>query len=565
MKIASVKALAALARAESSEVVAKAYGNQQTQFGPDYLIPRPFDPRLIIEIAPAVAKAAMDSGVATRPIADFDAYRQELSQFVWKTGFVMRPVFDQARADPRRVTYTDGEEERVLRGVQAALDEGLAKPILIGRRAVVQSRIDRLGLRLRLDENVELVDPERDDRYQEYWNDYYRLMARNGVSPDLARRVVRTRTTVIGAMMLRRGDTDAVICGTVGQYHTHLRHVREIIGKSDGVRELSALTLLVMPSGPVFIADTHVDPDPTVEDIVEIALLAADEVRRFGITPKIALVSHSNFGTSRYPSALKMREAAAILHRDYPDLEVDGEMHADAAIDAEVRKRIFPDSRLSGSANTLIMPSLDAGNIAYNLVKALGEGLITVGPMLLGTALPAHIVTPSITARGLLNMTALCVVDAQAHAARSGSLTGRSQQGTSMSDSQTQPAEDRDELEGLYGATEEVVLEIKKAIAENRPDAAAALIKPLHAADLADLFEQLSNEERTTLVNAARQRHRSGVLQLPRRDGPRRRHRRARYRAARDRRQRAGHGRRDRPDRGPGRKRTGRAAAGDSA
>jgi malate dehydrogenase (oxaloacetate-decarboxylating)(NADP+) len=420
MKIAAVKALAALARAESSEIVAKAYGNQPTQFGPDYLIPRPFDPRLIIEIAPAVAKAAMESGVATRPIADFDAYRQQLSQFVWKTGFVMRPVFDQARADPKRVTYTDGEEERVLRAVQAALDEGLAKPILIGRRAVVQSRIERLGLRLRLDDTVELVDPERDERYQEYWSDYYCLMARNGVSPDLARRVLRTRTTVIGAMMLRRGDTDAVICGAVGQYHTHLRHIREIIGKRSGVRELSALTLLVLPSGPVFIADTHVDPDPTVEDVVEIALLAADEVRRFGITPKVALVSHSNFGSSRYPSALKMREAAAILHRDYPDLEVDGEMHADAAVDAEIRKRIFPDARLAGNANTLIMPSLDAGNIAYNLVKVLGEGLISVGPMLLGTAQPAHIVTPSITARGLLNMTALCVVDAQAQAATSG-------------------------------------------------------------------------------------------------------------------------------------------------
>jgi malate dehydrogenase (oxaloacetate-decarboxylating)(NADP+) len=419
MKIATVKALAALARAESSEIVAKAYGNLSTQFGPDYLIPKPFDPRLIIEIAPAVAKAAMDSGVATRPIADFDAYRQQLSQFVWKTGFVMRPVFDQARADPRRVAYTDGEEERVLRAVQAALDEGLARPILVGRRTVVQSRIERLGLRLRLDDNVELVDPERDERYNDYWNDYYRLMARNGVSPDLARRVVRTRTTVIGALMLHRGDTDAMICGTVGQYQTHLRHVRKIIGKREDVRELSALTLLVLPSGPVFIADTHVDPDPTVDDVVEIALLAAEEVRRFGIEPKIALVSHSNFGTSRYPSALKMRDAAAILHRDYPDLEVDGEMHADAAIDAEIRQRTFPDARLKGVANLLIMPSLDAGNIAYNLVKALGEGLISVGPMLLGTALPAHIVTPSITARGLLNMTALCVVDAQAQAARS--------------------------------------------------------------------------------------------------------------------------------------------------
>jgi malate dehydrogenase (oxaloacetate-decarboxylating)(NADP+) len=416
MKIATVKALAALARAESSEIVAKAYGNQPTQFGPDYLIPRPFDPRLITEIAPAVAKAAMDSGVATRPIEDFDAYRERLSQFVWKTGFVMRPVFDQARSDPRRVAYTDGEEERVLRAVQAALDDGLAKPILVGRRAVVESRIQRLGLRIRLDDNVELVDPERDERYQDYWNDYYCLMARNGVSPDLARRVLRTRTSVIGAMMLRRGDTDALICGTVGQYQTHLRHIREIIGKRENVRELSALTLLVMPSGPVFIADTHVHPDPTVEDVVEIALLAAEEVRRFGIEPKVALVSHSNFGTSRYPSALKMREAAAILHRDHPDLEVDGEMHADAAIDVEIRQRTFPDTLLQGRANLLIMPSLDAGNIAYNLVKALGEGLITVGPMLLGTALPAHIVTPSITARGLLNMTALCVVDAQAHA-----------------------------------------------------------------------------------------------------------------------------------------------------
>jgi malate dehydrogenase (oxaloacetate-decarboxylating)(NADP+) len=275
-----------------------------------------------------------------------------------------------------------------------------------------------LGLRIRLDENVELVDPERDARYQDYWNDYYCLMARNGVSPDLARRVLRTRTSVIGAMMLRRGDTDALICGAVGLYQTHLRHIREIIGKRDKVRELSALTLLVMPSGPVFVADTHVHPDPAVEDIVEIALLAAEEVRRFGIVPKVALVSHSNFGTSRCSSAIKMREAVAILHRDHPELEADGEMHADAAIDTEIRQRTFPDTLLHGRANLLIMPSLDAGNIAYNLVKALGEGLITVGPMLLGTALPAHIVTPSITARGLLNMTALCVVDAQAHAAR---------------------------------------------------------------------------------------------------------------------------------------------------
>jgi len=419
MKIATVKALAALARAESSDIVAKAYGNTPTQFGADYLIPRPFDPRLIIEIAPAVAKAAMDSGVATRPIADFDAYRQELSQFVWKTGFVMRPVFDQARADPRRVTYTDGEEERVLHAVQAAFDEGIAKPILIGRRSVVESRIERLGLRIRLDQDVELVDPERDDRYNDYWTHYYKLMARNGVAPDYARRVVRTRTTVIGALMLSRGETDAVICGAVGQYQTHLRHVREIIGRRKGVSELSAVTLLVLPSGPIFLADTHVELDPTEDDIVEIVNLAADEVRRFGIEPKVALVSHSNFGTSRYPSAVKMRKAAALLHRDYPELEVEGEMHADVAIDPEIRARVFPDARLKGRANLLIMPSLDAANIAYNLVRVLGEGIIAVGPMLLGTALPAHIVTSSITARGLLNMTALCVVDAQAQSARS--------------------------------------------------------------------------------------------------------------------------------------------------
>ncbi|MDH3702095.1 MAG: NADP-dependent malic enzyme [Alphaproteobacteria bacterium] len=418
MKIACVKALAKLAQAESSDVVARAYGEQATQFGPDYLIPNPFDPRLITEIAPAVAKAAHDSGVATRPIADFDAYGQQLSEFIWKTGLVMRPVFERARLNPKRVVFTDGEEERVLQAVQAAVDERLAKPVVVGRRSVVLSRIERLGLRLQLGRDVELVDPEGDERYHEYWTNYYELMARNGVSPDYARRVMRTRTTAIGAMMVRRGDADAMLCGAVGQFQTHLRHIREIIGKREGAGDLSALTLLVMPRGLYFIADTHVTPDPTVEEIVELALLASAEVRRFGIEPNVALLSHSNFGTSRYDSAAKMREAAAILHRDHPELQVDGEMHGDAAIDAEIRKRIFPDSKLVGSANLLIMPSLDAANISYNLVRALGEGLITVGPMLIGAALPAHIVTPSITSRGLLNMTALSVVGAQAHAMR---------------------------------------------------------------------------------------------------------------------------------------------------
>ncbi len=414
MKIACVDALASLARAEISEIVAKAYGDQPMQFGADYLIPKPFDPRLILEIAPAVAKAAMDSGVATRPIDDLEHYRQTLSQFVWKTGLVMKPVFDQARAHPKRVAYTDGEDERVLHAVQQALDGGLAKPILIGRRAVVQSRIEALGLRIKLDDEAELVDPEQDDRYHEYWTSYYQLMARKGVSPDLARRVMRTRTTAIGAMMLRRGDTDAVICGAIGQFQTHLRHIRDIIGMRDGVCDVSALTLLVLPNGLYFIADTHVTADPSVDEIVEMAILGSDQVRRFGIEPKVALLSHSNFGTSRHGSAEKMREAAARLHEAYPDMAVEGEMHADAAIDIEIRRRIFPDARLDGSANLLIMPNLDAANIAYNLVKVLGDGLISIGPMLLGAAMPVHIVTPSISARGLLNMTALSVLDAQA-------------------------------------------------------------------------------------------------------------------------------------------------------
>ena len=424
MKIACVEALAGLARAESSEVVSKAYGDQALQFGPDYLIPKPFDPRLITEIAPAVAQAAMDSGVATRPIADMDGYRQRLSEFVWRSGLVMKPVFDRARQAPKRVAYTDGEDERVLRTAQIAVDEALAKPILIGRRAVVQSRIERLGLRLRMDVDFEVVDPERDDRYHDYWTHYYRLMARNGVSPDYARRVIRTRATAIGAMMLVRDDADAVICGAVGQFQTHLRFVREIIGMRADVHALSALTLLVLPRGLYFLADTHVNPDPTAAELVELVRLAADQLRRFGIVPKVALVSHSNFGTSRYPSAQKMREAVAILHRDHPGIEVDGEMHADTAIDPELRARVFPDSRLQGPANLLIMPSLDAANIAYNLVKGVADGLITVGPMLLGAAMPIHVVTPSITARGLLNMTALAVVDAQAGAHRQASAGG---------------------------------------------------------------------------------------------------------------------------------------------
>ncbi|MGE4221367.1 MAG: NADP-dependent malic enzyme [Alphaproteobacteria bacterium] len=412
MKIACVKALARLARAEGSEVVARAYGDQPMSFGRDYLIPKPFDPRLILEIAPAVAEAAMASGVATRPIADIAAYQQSLNSFVWRSGLVMKPVFDRAKQDPRRVVYAEGEDERVLRAVQVVVDEGLAKPILLGRPAVVGERIRRLGLRLAEGRDFVLVDPEDDPRYREYWTEYHALMARRGVSPDLARTLVRTNTSVIAAIMLRRGEADAMLCGTVGRYEDHLRHVVDIIGRRAGVRDVSALGLMVMANGLYFIGDTHVTPDPTSDEVVEMTVLAAEEMRRFGIEPKIALLSHSNFGTSSHPSAVKMREAAAILARDHPDLEVDGEMHCDTAIDETIRNRLFPGSRLEGRANLLVMPSLDAANIAYNMLKSIGEGQ-PVGPILLGVDRPAHVVTPSITARGLVNMTALAVVDAQ--------------------------------------------------------------------------------------------------------------------------------------------------------
>ena len=414
MKIACVKALAKLARVEGSEIVQRAYGDQHMVFGPDYLIPRPFDPRLIREIAPAVAKAAMDSGVATRPIEDFAAYHDRLDQFVWRSGLVMKPVFERARSNPRAVAFAEGEDERVLRAVQVVFDEGLARPVLIGRRAVVEDRMNKLGLRVRLDRDIGLVDPEDDPRYRDYWTHYHALMARKGVSPDLARTIVRTSTTVIGALMVKRGAAQAMICGTFGHYEDHLKHVCDIVGLRDGVQAAAALSLLVMPKGLYFIADTYVTPDPSVEEIVEMTLLAAEEVRRFGIVPKIALLSHSNFGSSDTASARKMREAAEILRRAHPELEVEGEMHADTAVSEEIRKRLFPDARLEGSANLLIMPSLDAANISHNVLKVLGDAQ-NVGPMLIGMAQPVHVVTPSITARGLVNMTALAMVDALVH------------------------------------------------------------------------------------------------------------------------------------------------------
>ncbi|NBC95811.1 MAG: NADP-dependent malic enzyme [Deinococcus-Thermus bacterium] len=412
MKIACVQALADLAKQETSEVVALAYGGQEMSFGADYLIPRPFDPRLIVELAPAVAKAAMDSGVATRPIADFADYRHKLEQFVYRSGLLMRPVFDQARETPARIAFAEGEEERVLRAVQVALDDGLCRPILIGRRDVVAMRIERLGLRLKLDEQVELVDPQDDPRYHDYWTTYHQLMARRGVSPDRARTLVRTNTTVIAALMVAKGEADSLICGTVGPYRSHLNYVLDLFGLRPGVRTPAAMSVLILPRGPLFIADTYVQPDPTAEQIADICELAAEEMRRFGVTPKAALVSHSNFGTLNTPSAVKLRQALSVIRTRLPELEVDGEMHADAALSEEIRRRTYPESRLTGDANLLIMPTLDAANIAFNMVKTLDEA-VSIGPILMGVTRPAHIVTPSVTVRGIVNMAALASLDAK--------------------------------------------------------------------------------------------------------------------------------------------------------
>jgi malate dehydrogenase (oxaloacetate-decarboxylating)(NADP+) len=415
MKIACVEALADLALAEGSDIVAAAYGGQSLQFGPDYLIPRPFDPRLIMQLAPAVAKAAMDSGVATRPIADLERYRHKLEEFVFRSGLLMRPIFTAAKTDPRRLVYAEGEEERVLRAVQTVVDEGIARPIVIGRSRVVASRIKRLGLRIRLGESFELVDPQDDPRYDAYWQLYHRLMERKGVAPEDARTAVRTSTTVIGALMVRRGEADAMICGTTGRFAAHLAVVRNLIGLRPGARQFSALNVIIMPRGTIFLCDTQVNADPTAEQIADMTRLAAETVSRFGATPKVALLSHSSFGSSDAPSAQKMRTALELIRALDPQLEIEGEMQSDAAIQETVRLRQFPNSMLQGSANLLVMPSLDAANIALNLLRALGEGL-SVGPILIGTAQPAHILSTTASVRGIVNMSALAVVEAQAAA-----------------------------------------------------------------------------------------------------------------------------------------------------
>ena len=419
MKIACVEALADLAMAEPSDVVAAAYGDAPLTFGPDYLIPKPFDPRLILQVAPAVAKAAMASGVATRPIEDFEAYRQRLTQFVFRSGLVMRPIFERARTDPKRIVYAEGEDERVLRAVQQVLDEHLAVPIIVGRREVVRRRIERLNLRLEIDRDVALVDPEGDPRFGDYAALYHRLMERKGVSPEFARGMVRTRNSVIAALMVRRGEADAMLCGAIGQYHRHLRHIIDILGLASDVSAPAALSALVLPKGNFFLCDTYVVVDPTAEQIADATIRAAGAIQHFGITPKVALLSHSNFGSSDAASARKMREAFALMRERAPMLEVDGEMHADAAISEDIRRRIFPNSLLKGTANLLVMPSLDAANIAFNLLTALGDGQ-AIGPILLGIARPAHIVTPATTVRGLVNMTSVAVYDAQVSAAAKG-------------------------------------------------------------------------------------------------------------------------------------------------
>ncbi|MEO8485011.1 MAG: NADP-dependent malic enzyme, partial [Betaproteobacteria bacterium] len=412
MKLAAVRALADLAMAEQSEVVAHAYNLENIRFGADYLIPKPFDPRLIVRIAPAVAKAAMDSGVATRPIEDFDAYVQKLTQFVYQSGLLMKPIFASAKQGPRRIVYAEGEDERVLRAVQVVVDEGLAMPILVGRPAVLQQRIERFGLRLVPGKDFEAINPEHDDRYRAYWQEYYRLTERKGISQEYAKIEMRRRNTLIGAMMIHRGDADGMLCGTFGTHQMHRKYVDQVIGLRRGVKTYAAMNALMMTNRTVFIADTYVNADPTAEQVAEITILAAEEMRRFGITPKVALLSHSSFGTSDQPSAVKMRRALVLVNGMDPDLEIDGEMQGDAALSEEVRGIVFPNSRLKGEANLLVMPTVDAANISFNLLKVTSGGGVTLGPILLGVARPVQILTPSATVRRIVNMTALTVVDA---------------------------------------------------------------------------------------------------------------------------------------------------------
>jgi len=417
MKLACVREIADLAKAEVADQVAGAYAGQELRFGPEHIIPKPFDPRLILRIAPAVAQAAAESGVATRPIVDLEAYRQQLLRFVYQTGMFMRPVFAIAKARPARVVYAEGEDERVLRAVQVVLDERLAKPILVGRREVVRQRVERAGLRLEIGRDFELCDPESDPRFREYWELYRGLMAREGVTPEVAKAAVRRSNTLISSLMLRRGEADAMLCGLVGQFDAHLEKVRDVIGLKPDARTFATVNALMLPQYTLFLADTFVNEEPGAEDLADIALMAAAEMQRFGIPPKVAFVSHGIFGSSKRASARRMRAARDLFVQRMPHIECDGEMHGDAALSEPVRRGYLPDSTLGGSANLLVLPNIDAANILFNVLKVtVGHG-VTVGPVLLGAARPVHILTPSSTVRRVVNMTALAVADAAAAAA----------------------------------------------------------------------------------------------------------------------------------------------------
>jgi malate dehydrogenase (oxaloacetate-decarboxylating)(NADP+) len=422
MKLACVREIADLAKAEISDEVAAAYAGQELKFGPDYLIPKPFDARLILRIAPAVAQAAADSGVATRPITDLEAYRASLQRHVYQTGMLMRPVFAAAKAfharQPARVVYAEGEDERVLRAVQVVLDEGLAQPVLIGRPEVVRMRIERAGLRLQAGRDFELVDPENDPRFRAYWETYHQLMGREGVTPEAAKAAVRRSNTLIASLMVKRGEAHAMLCGLVGRYDAHLDHVRTVIGQREGTHVMAAMNALMLDQFTVFITDTFVNEQPSAEELSEIAQMAAAEVRRFGLPPKVGFLSHSIYGSSNRPSARRMRQARDLFVQAAPDIECDGEMHGDAALSETVRRSYLPDTTLTGSANLLVLPNIDAANILFNVLKEAGSRGVTVGPMLLGAAAPVHILTPSSTVRRVVNMTAVAVADAADVAAR---------------------------------------------------------------------------------------------------------------------------------------------------
>ncbi len=422
MQMACVRALAELTRLEASDISTAAYGGKPLQFGPEYLIPKPFDPRLLVHLAPATAKAAMDSGVATRPIEDLNAYKEKLSQFLWRTRLVMKPIFDAAKNDPKRVAFAEGEAEVVLRAAQTVVDEGIARPILIGRPAVIEDRIKRLGLRLLGERDFDNINPESDPRFWDYWTTFHALTERKGVSPSAAKDILRTRNTVIAAIAVYRGDADAMITGLVGRYDSKLVFIRDVLGPKNGSETAAALSVLNTDQGMYFICDTHVNADPSAEEIAEITLLATERVRMFGFEPRVALLSHSSFGSHQDASSRKMRKATALLMQAAPELEVEGEMSADMALSTTFRKQEFPNSRLHGPANLLVMPNLDSANITFNFARIVSDA-VTVGPILMGLDYPAHVLTPASTVRRVVNMTAFSVVEAQLHERRKTQMT----------------------------------------------------------------------------------------------------------------------------------------------